>query len=141
MRRIASLLVLATLVVTGACERRRDAGVREQAARALSGILAYPQSSVVSVSAGEDAAEVVLETPASLDRVVTWYREALPLNGWEFQSDLTNRDGSVTMSAQKGKRPLWATFRGNVGAPGTTYTLVGVFVTDGDSLRVKDSLK
>ena len=141
MHRTVPLLILASLAVTGACERRREAGTRAMAARALSGVLAYPQSSVVSVSAGEDAAQVVLETPAALDRVVPWFREALRLNGWEFQSDMTNRDGSVTMSAQKGKRPLWATFRANVGAPGTTYTLVGVIVEEGDSLRVRDSLK
>lgn len=141
MHRTIPLLILAGLALMGGCERRRDAATRAIAARALSGVLAYPQSAVVSVSAGEDAGQVVLETQAPLNRVVTWYREALLLNGWELQSDMTNRDGSVTMSAQKGKRPLWATFRSNMGTPGTTYTLIGAIVAESDSPRVRDSLK
>ena len=134
MRQAAFLLLSVTLALVGACDRRRDTETRAMAARVMDGVLAYPGSSVVSLSAGQDAAQVVLEAPASLAQVTTWFRQALRLNGWEFQSDITNRDGSVTMLAQKGKRPLWATFQANGAAPSTTYTLVGAILTAGDSL-------
>jgi hypothetical protein len=41
----------------------------------------------------------------------------------------------------KGTRPLWVTLRPNVGAAGTTYTVIGAVVAEGDSLRVADSAK
>jgi hypothetical protein len=62
------------------------------------------------------------------------------LNQWTLQSDMTGNDGSVSIAAQRGKRPLWITLRPNVGGPGTTYTIIGAVVVDADSLRVQDSL-
>jgi hypothetical protein len=62
--------------------------------------------------------------------VADWFRRSLTLNGWTLQSDLTSNDGSVTISATRGKRPLWITLRPNQGAPGTTYTMVGALVAD-----------
>jgi hypothetical protein len=36
----------------------------------------------------------------------------------------------MTLYAQKGDRPLWITFRPNVGGPGTTYTMIGEIPVD-----------
>src|SRR5437764_1058271 len=94
----------------------------------LSSVLAYPQSTLAGVSAGEDAAQATFTTPAPLPRVTAWYREALRLNGWQVRTDQLMADGSIALYADSGRRPLWITLRATVGAPGTTYTLVGAIL-------------
>src|SRR5256885_7375369 len=55
------LVVLVTLATAVACERPgSDRTEREVAAEALKGLVTYPRSSLVSVSAGRDAAQLVL---------------------------------------------------------------------------------
>lgn len=129
-------LLLAPVLALAACGRgeRDPAAERRFASRALTGVLAYPQSSVADVAAGTEAAEVTLTTPVAPAEVAAWYREALRLNNWELRSDMSQADGLVVMHAMKEGRPLWVTIRPTVGAPGTTYTLVGV-VLEGDSIR------
>jgi len=123
MTRIASVVML-VLALSG-CERPEEqTSERELAARALDGVLVYPQSVVVSSAAGEDAARAVFTTPAPLKDVVAWYRETLKLNQWQVRGDQGMPDGSVALYAERGSRPLWITFQVSVGGPGTTYTLV-----------------
>ena len=104
--------------------------------RTMHGVLAYPLSIQVSVSAGEDAAQVTMTSPDSVPKVAAWYRRTLATNGWTLTSDVTSADGSTTISATQGTRPLWITFRRNEGAPGTTYTVIGAVVA-GDSVTAK----
>ena len=125
MSRFAVLLCVVGLS-SGACERPAErTNEREFAAKVLTGLLAYPRSSVVGVSAGQDAAQVTLSTPAAPQDVATWYRQMLRLNGWDLVNDGVTADGGVSIFAQKGKRPLWITLKANAGGPGTTYTLIG----------------
>jgi hypothetical protein len=127
--------LLLAIALLAACERPGNPDeARAFAARALRGTLAYPQSSVVSVSAGDEAAELVLSSPDSVAAVAAWYRRALPLNGWEVKRDVRDRSGTVTIYAEQGPRPLWVTLRPNVGGAGTTYTMVGA-VVPADSTR------
>ena len=122
-----SLAIL--LMVCAACERPGErTSERELAAKVLSGVLAYPQSTLAGVSAGQDAAQATFTTPAPLPRVAAWYREALKLNGWQVRTDQAMADGSIAIYADSGRRPLWITLRANAGAPGTTYTLVGAIL-------------
>src|SRR5258705_7434100 len=130
MRRSLPFLLALTVVSLG-CDRDRGAAAdRAFAARVLKGALSYPGSTIVSISAGADAAQVDLSTSAAVQDVAAWYRQALPLNGWEVRSDATDNDRTVTIYAAKGKRPLWITLRPNVGAPGSTYTLIGAIAAD-----------
>jgi hypothetical protein len=133
MSRAHIAVALALLAV--ACERGADPEkARALAARALRGSITYPQSSLVSISAGEDAAEVVLTTPAEVATVAEWYRRALSLNGWELRSDQADRAGTVTIYADKAGRPLWLTLSANTGGPGTTYKMVGAII-ESDSIK------
>jgi len=133
-RSLPLLLVLGLLAVS--CERRdRDAEAeRAFAGRALRGVLAYPRSSLVSISAGNEAAELTLSSPDSVAKVAGWYRRMLMLNGWEVRSDISQRDGSVNIYAQKDTQPLWVSMRSNVGGPGTSYTLIGA-IPQADSTK------
>jgi hypothetical protein len=114
------------LVAVASCRRPGpDATTQQVADQALKGVLAYPRSSFVSMSAGTDAAQLVLTTSAAPQTVADWYRSKLPRSGWELRADAVMRDGSISIYADSGRRPLWITLRANAGEPGTTYTLVG----------------
>src|SRR6266702_3075841 len=98
MSRLVALIVVAGCCAV-ACERPAErTNEREFAAKVLTGLLAYPRSSVVGVSAGQDAAQVTLSTPAAPQDVATWYRQMLRLNGWDLVNDGVTADGveSVT---------------------------------------------
>jgi hypothetical protein len=134
MRRSIPLLLALTLVAAG-CDRERDnEQARALAARALRGVLAYPQSTLVSLSAGSDAAELAFSSPATVADVAQWYRRALTANGWELKTDQVGHDGSISMYAVQGNRPLWLTMRPNAGGPGSTYTMIGAII-EGDSIK------
>lgn len=134
--RIPLLLLLACL---GACERRQPPDPRLQVSRALNGMIVYPGSQQVSMAAGDQAAQLTLSTPDSLRKVADWFRQVFVLNKWTLQSDVTDADGSVNIMAMQGKRPVWLTLHPNVGAEGTTYTLIGTVPVD--SAAAADSAK
>jgi hypothetical protein len=120
------------LIVIGfaGCKRRGDSTeARTKAAEALRGVLAYPRSSLLAVSAGSEAAELTLSSPDSVGQVVAWYRQMLPLNRWTIRVDTRDRAGTATIYAEQERRPLWITLQSNSSA-GTTYKLVGVLRTD-----------
>lgn len=127
-------LPLLALLATGCNRERSTADARALAARALRGALAYPQSTLVNLSTGTDAAELTFTSAAAAADVAQWYRRALAANGWEVKSDQTGRDGAIAMYAEQGQRPLWLTVKPNVGGPGSTYTMIGAIVA-GDSIK------
>ena len=122
---VRSLCVVAAAALLGACDRPPDMAQREKAAAALQGVLAYPGSTPLTVSAGEDAGQVSFATPAAVRDVAAWYRLTLRLNAWELRSDAVTGDGTISIYAVKGQQPLWILLKPNVGGPGTTYTLIG----------------
>jgi hypothetical protein len=119
------------LALLAACDRPGNPEQTRQAAgKALSGALTYPRSTMVSISAGEEAAQLVMSSPDSVRVVATWFLRALPMNGWDVKRTVDGRAGALTIYAELQKRPLWLTLRPNVGGPGTTYTMIGVIPTD-----------
>ena len=124
--RAPALLALICLIGLSACERPGErASERALTAKVLEGVLAFPQSTLLGVSAGSDAGQATFTTPAAPGSVAAWYRQALKLNGWQIRTDQAMPDGSISIYAEQGTRSLWITLQANVGAPGTTYTLVG----------------
>jgi hypothetical protein len=136
--RLFPLALLASLVAVAACDRRQPPDPRPMVQKAMQGVLVYPLSTEVSIAAGEDAAQVTLASADSVGPVARWFRRVLTSNGWTLTSDVTKSDGSIAISAIQGKRPLWITLRPNVGAPGTTYTVIGAVVAQ-DSAVASDS--
>jgi nitrous oxide reductase accessory protein NosL len=135
MSRFLYAVLVACLLAAG-CDRPNEAQrARDTAARVLQGVLVYPQSSLVNVSAGDEAAEIVLSAPASMADVASWYRHALETNGWTVKSERV-RNGVATLYAEQQQgRPLWITIRPNTGGPGATYTLVGAIPKDSTKAR------
>src|SRR5512139_3444260 len=127
-RTAAFVLICAALL---GCERPGSPEqTRRLAGQALQGTLAYPRSTMVSVSAGEEAAQLVMSSPDSVSVVAKWFVQALGLNRWDVKRNVTDKNGTVTIYAEQDKRPLWLTLRPNVGGPGTTYTMIGVIPKD-----------
>ena len=125
MPRAFPLLAVVAALLLG-CDRPNDpAKVRQMAGRALRGTLTYPNSSVVSIAAGDEAAELVMTSPDSVAAVANWFRQALTLNGWKITRAGRDANGVISIYAEQGERPLWLTLRPNVGGTGTTYTLIG----------------
>jgi hypothetical protein len=123
--------VVVVLALLAACDRPGDPErARKAAGRALSGALTYPRSTPVTVAAGEEAAQLTMTSPDSVPMIVAWFRQALPLNGWIIQKEAGGPGGQMSLYAQKGERPLWITFRPNVGAAGTSYTMTGEIPAD-----------
>src|SRR6267142_3758148 len=112
--------LIVVLALLAACDRPGDPErARKAAGRALSGALAYPRSTPVTVAAGEEAAQLTMTSQDSVAMIVAWFRQALPLNGWVIQREARGPDDQVSLYAQNGARPLWITFRPNVGTVGT----------------------
>ena len=130
-RRVLPFMLLAL----AACDRQPQADPRAMVQKAMQGVLVYPLSTEVGIAAGADAAQVTLASADSVGKVARWFRQALLANGWTLVSDVTNPDGSIAMSATQGKRPLWITLHPNVGAPGTTYTVIGAVVASDSAAR------
>ena len=127
-------LTLALVVGLAACDRPADRTTRGTVYRALRGVLVYPQSVMVQMEAGDSAGQLVLTTVDSLPAVTGWFRETFRLNAWTLQSDVTDRDGTITLYAEKNRRPVWVRIHANVGGPGTTYTVIGGIVA-GDTVK------
>ena len=123
--------------VVGGCERRSQIDSHAVVRKAMQGVLAYPRSTLVSMTPGTDAAQLELSSPDAVETVARWFRVALPMNGWRLESNVRAGDGTVSLYAQKGSKPLWITLKPNVGAPGTTYTMIGAAIdsTKTDSAR------
>ncbi|HWC73284.1 MAG TPA: hypothetical protein VG454_05035 [Gemmatimonadales bacterium] len=129
MSRQYRFLILVALLA--ACERPGDPQrARVAAGRALRGSLTYPRSTMVDVAAGEEAAQLTMTSPDSVGMVVDWFRRALPMNGWTIQRQAAGTGGTFSLYAKNGTRPLWITFRPNVGAAGSSYTMIGQIPTD-----------
>lgn len=133
-----TFIFLLFAVAATACNRPQPPDTRTMLRKSLHGVLVYPASTLVDVASGSDAAQVTLTTLDSASLVAGWFREALTLNGWTLESDVKSPDGSIAISASKGARPLWVTFKPNVGGPGSTYVVTGAVVS-GDSVSVPDS--
>ena len=125
---------LALVLGLAACDRPADRTTRTTVYRALHGVLVYPQSVMVTMDAGDSAGQLTLTTVDSLPRVTGWFRETFRLNSWTMQSDVTDRDGTITLYAEKNRRPVWVRIHANVGGPGTTYTVIGGIVS-GDTVK------
>lgn len=129
MNRAARLLLLCVALL--GCERPGGPEqTRRLAGQAFQGTLAYPRSTMVSMSAGDEAAQLVMSSPDSVAVVARWFVRALGMKNWEVKRNLSDANGTVTIYAEQNKRPLWLTLRPNVGGPGTTYTMIGVIPTD-----------
>src|SRR6267378_3890911 len=81
------VLVCAALL---ACERPGSPEqTRRLAGQALQGTLAYPRSTIVGISAGEEAAQLVLSSPDSVQVIAKWFVKALGMNNWDIKRNIT----------------------------------------------------
>lgn len=124
---LASLLAVAALVGCG----DRPAGERSterdsMALDALIGVPLLPGARIADIGGTGPTARVELSASAPVDTVATWYRRALLARGWTLASDVTTRDGAVTLHATgPGDRRLWLIIGPDSASAGTIVTVVG----------------
>ncbi len=87
-----------------------------------------PQASIVSRSGGADALQITVMSPAKVDLVEAYYRDALSKNGWRLVNDMRNEDGSVVMLAEQDGPPLWVRIRSTDDSVATLVELAGAVV-------------
>src|SRR5881628_3374156 len=75
MSRSFGVLIILTCTV-GACERHDQAASRAVLREAMHGVLAYPRSTLVSMTAGSDAGQLEFTSPDAVDTVAGWFRLA-----------------------------------------------------------------
>src|SRR5437660_12609728 len=112
------LLPILTVLSAVACHRDAQADKARVLNRALSFLFVYPASTLLGMTAGEDAGEARLTTTEPIGKVAGWFRLTLRLNGWTLESDVTAGDSLVTIYATNAQRPVWITLHANVGGPG-----------------------
>jgi hypothetical protein len=85
---------------------------------------------VVSRSAGSDALQITLISPAKAKDVETYYRAALSKNGWRLVNDMRDRDGSVVLLAEQDGPPLWVRIKSTADSAATMVELAGAVIAD-----------
>ena len=126
------LLVCLTLAAAAACNRPGRAS-REVVSQSLEGVMVYPRSQPVSLSAGDSAGQLALWNADAPDSVADWYREALVRSHWTLKSDHRQPDGTILIYAERRAQPLWISIQKAAGAGGSNYSLTGAVVGSADS--------
>jgi hypothetical protein len=111
------------LVIAASCAREQSPPAAS--AELLAGIPAFPGSRPVSSSAGADAVQSGYLAAQRPDSVASWYRAWLVKDGWEISGDVRGGDGSITLHAEKGTRPLWLILQPLADHLGTRYSVIG----------------
>ncbi|NIM49423.1 MAG: hypothetical protein GTN78_02045 [Gemmatimonadales bacterium] len=86
----------------------------------------FRPSTRIAQGGSAETVETVFRADAVPDTVAAWYRRALSARGWYIVGDTRDRDGVITLYAQRRGPPLWAIIRPGPGGRGTEYSLIGV---------------
>jgi hypothetical protein len=93
-------------------------------AKALPNLPLPPQPSFVRRSAGADAAQVVVSSPASPDVVVSYYRDVFKRGNWKLVKESKDAHGATVLLADQNGPPLWVRVRPGEGS-GSVVELSG----------------
>jgi hypothetical protein len=104
-------------------------------AKALPNLPLPPQASFVSRSAGADAAQVILRTPAAPELVVSYYRGVFKRGSWKLVNEAKDAQGATVLLANQDGPPLWVRVRGE--GTGSLVELSGAVVAKADSTAAK----
>jgi hypothetical protein len=90
-----------------------------------------PQPSFVQRSAGPDAVQIVLKSPATPEQVATYYRDVFKRGKWRLVNDTKDREGATVLLADQDGPPLWVRIRPS--GQGSLVELSGAVVAKADS--------
>jgi hypothetical protein len=90
-----------------------------------------PQPSFVQRSAGPDAVQIVLKSPATPEQVAAYYRDVFKRGKWRLVKDTKDRDGATVLLADQDGPPLWVRIR--PASQGSLVELSGAVVAKADS--------
>ena len=127
MRR-PSLLLIAAVLAVAACDRpeRRAREDYVAAARALADLVHFPGGTMISTSAGGEAAEARYTALATTDSVAAYYRGMLMSKGYEIERE-TDEAGVHNIYSRRAHQPIWVRISANTGGPGVTWSVIGIY--------------
>jgi hypothetical protein len=106
-------------------------------AKVLPNLPLPPRSSFVSRSAGADAAQVVMRTPAAPELVVAYYRDVFKRGPWKLVNEAKDAQGATVLLANQDGPPLWVRVRPSGDGTGSLIELSGAVVAQADSAAAK----
>ena len=116
------VMVLALVATAAGCDRPKPVKTPELA-EVLPDLYLPSRFSFVSRSGSEDALQITVRTPQTVNQVAEYYRNLLTRDPWKIQSDTRNAEGALTLYATRRGPPIWVRI-----SPDTVYnaTLVQV---------------
>jgi hypothetical protein len=86
-----------------------------------------PQPKFVQKSAGSQAVQLTVESPAKPDAVVAYYRDVFKRGNWRLVKEGRDQSGATILLAEQDGPPLWVRVRPS-GASGSVVELSGAVV-------------
>jgi len=96
-----------------------------------------PSPSFVDRSAGPDALQITVRSPASKEEIAAYYREVFKIGGWRLVNDAKDAEGATVLFAQRNGPPLWVRIQSAADGNGTLVQLSGAVVSKADSAGAK----
>jgi hypothetical protein len=92
---------------------------------------------LVSRAGSEDALQIRLLSPGTVEKVTGYYRDVLSKAPWRLVSDVKDPDGTVVLYAEQDGPPIWVRIWPTSDKEGTMVELAGAVVgKKHDSSRV-----
>ncbi len=98
-----------------------------------------PDPSFVERTAGPDALQVTVRSPASTESVAAYYRQVFKQGSWRLVNDAKDVDGATVLLAQRDGPPLWVRILADPSGQGSLVELSGAVVPKRDSAAARPS--
>ena len=99
--------VFLSLLALPACERAPEKPSSPAVASVMPNLPLPPNGEFVSRSGGNDALQLVFQSPAKADFVTAYYRDAFTTGGWNLVSDTRQPDSTIVLYAEQSGHPMW----------------------------------
>ena len=98
-----------------------------------------PNPTFVQRSAGPDALQITVRSPASTEAVAAYYRGVFKQGGWRLVNEAKDAEGATVLFAQRKGPPLWVRILTDTQGGGSLVVLSGAVLPWTDSAAAKPS--
>jgi hypothetical protein len=110
-----------------ACGDKPNSDKPAEMAQALPNLPLPPDPTFVQKSAGPEAVQLTVETPAKPEAVLAYYRDVFKKGSWRLVKEGKDELGATVLLAEQDGPPLWVRVRPS-GATGSVVELSGAVV-------------
>jgi hypothetical protein len=131
------LVFVTACVLVVACKSEPRAPEPPSAFAVFPNLPLPPSAQLVSRAGSEDALQIRLLSPGTVEKVTGYYRDVLSKAPWRLVSDVKDPDGTVVLYAEQDGPPIWVRIWPTSDKEGTMVELAGAVVgKKHDSSRV-----